>query len=775
MPEEATFVHETLKRDAFAPREGLRLRVVIRGAVQGVGFRPFVFRLATELGLKGWVENSSSGVFLEVEGAKDTLKEFSRRLEAEKPAISYIQSLEASYLDPVGFASFAIRESSKGEKTALVLPDIATCPECLREIFDPANRRYQYPFTNCTNCGPRFTIIEALPYDRARTTMKKFTMCEECSREYGDPADRRFHAQPNACPKCGPELELWDASGKALARTHGALLETAGAVRAGRIAAVKGLGGFHLFVDARNEEAVRELRRRKRREEKPLALMFPGFEPVLKYCEATEVERRLLRAPESPIVLLRRLQLRDGLADSIAPGNPYLGVMLPYTPLHQLLMRELGFPVIATSGNLSEEPICTDEHEALQRLRGIADVFLVHNRPILRHADDSVVREMGGREMLIRRARGFAPLPVHVDRELPGLLAVGAHQKNTIAASVRSQVFLSQHIGDLENETSYEAFQSVIDAFEGLYDLRPEAIACDMHPGYLSTQYAHANGRTSIAVQHHFAHIFSCMAENQLKPPVLGIAWDGSGFGTDGKVWGGEILRVTAEGFQRVASLRPFLLPGGEKAVREPRRCALALLYEVFGEEAFARELMPTGIFSNEELRVLGGMLAQKVNSPLTTSVGRLFDGFASLLNLRHQARFEGQAAMELEFAVDGCPIETSYPFTVRDASDILILDWEPAVRELLSEKNASLAVSAAKFHNMLVEMGVEAARRIGEKSVVLSGGCFQNRYLTERFIAKLREAGFQPYWHQRVPPNDGGIALGQLMAAAAKLQSRRD
>jgi len=752
-----------------------RLRLLIRGAVQGVGFRPFIFRLANDLGVKGWVTNSASGVVIEAEASNPVLQEFLQRLEAEKPAISFIQSLESTYLDPLGFDSFSIRESCGGEKTALVLPDIATCPECMREIFDPANRRYRYPFTNCTNCGPRFTIIESLPYDRARTTMKTFKMCEECSREYSNPADRRFHAQPNACPKCGPKLELWNPQGQALAREYDALCASAQAVREGRIVAVKGLGGFHLVVDARNEESVRELRKRKRREEKPFALMFPTFESVLKYCDATEVERRLLRAPESPIVLLRRSQLRDGLAESIAPGNPYLGVMLPYTPLHHLLMRELGFPIVATSGNLSEEPICIDEHEALRRLHGIADVFLVHNRPILRHVDDSVVREMGGRELVIRRARGFAPLPLHVDRELPCVVAVGAQQKNAIAASVHSNVFVSQHIGDLENATSHEAFQSVIGSFESLFELKPASLACDMHPAYLSTQYAQASALPQIPVQHHYAHILSCMAENDLEPPALGIAWDGSGFGPDGTVWGGEFLLITDGKFQRVAHLRPFRLPGGEKAVREPRRCALALLYEVFGERVFDSGFLAAGVFSEEELRILGTMLFQRINSPVTTSAGRLFDGFASLLNLRHMARFEGQAAMELEFAQNGSPIEDAYPFRVQETDEMFVLDWAPAVEEAVTAKDEPLSAASSRFHNMLVEMCVEVAKRVGEKKVVLSGGCFQNKYLTERLIGRLREMGLRPYWHQRVPPNDGGIALGQIMAATASLQLGRE
>ena len=745
-----------------------RLRVVIRGAVQGVGFRPFVYRLAQQLGLKGWVINSAAGVFIEAEAERPVLDEFLKRIERDKPAISYIQSLEATYLDPAGFRDFEIRGSAGGEKTALILPDLAICPDCRREIGDPTNRRFRYPFTNCTNCGPRFTIIASLPYDRPRTTMKKFTMCPACAREYHDPADRRFHAQPNACPVCGPQLELWDGNGTTLARRDDALLAAAQAIHDGHIVAVKGLGGFHLLVDARNELAVRRLRTCKRREEKPFALMFPSFDEVLRACLVSEVERRLLHAPESPIVLLRR-RGHNHLAMSIAPGNPYLGVMLPYTPLHHLLLAELGFPVVATSGNLSEEPICTDEHQALVRLRDIADLFLVHDRPILRHVDDSVVREMGGRELVLRRARGFAPLPIHLPHEMPTLLAVGAHQKNTIAASVGQQVFVSQHIGDLETEASFAAFEQVIDAFEDLYELKPAAIACDLHPDYLSTQYARGRKETRVEVQHHHAHVLSCMAENHLEPPVLGIAWDGSGFGPDGTVWGGEILRVTRHGYERVAHLRPFLLPGSEKAVREPRRVGLALLYEVFGEQALELDLPTTRAFQPSELNLMAKLLCYRFNTPATTSAGRLFDGFASLLGLRQTARFEGQAAMELEFALAGTDEDAAFPFDLRRKNGCYILDWAPAVRAAIEHNDVPLATVAARFHNMLVEMAVVVARRLGEPKVVLSGGCFQNRYLTERFITRLRAEGLQPYWHQRIPPNDGGIALGQLIAAAQR------
>ena len=757
------------------PADAVRVHVAIRGAVQGVGFRPFVYRLAQELGLLGWVNNSAAGVFVEAEGPRPLVRAFVRRLESDKPEISIIQSLEATFLDPVGYAEFEIRESTGGEKLALVMPDLATCPACVSEIFDTNNRRHRYPFTNCTNCGPRFSIIAALPYDRAATTMRGFAMCEPCAREYQDPADRRFHAQPNACPTCGPQLTMWNGDGIEIARLNEALLAAADAIREGKIAAVKGLGGFHLMVDARNQQAVQELRARKRREQKPFALMAPSFEQALQYCSASEVERRLLRSPECPIVLLPRLSGATGLAAAVAPGNPTLGVMLPATPLHHLLLRDLGFPVVATSGNLAEEPICIDEHEAVERLRGIADVFLVHDRPIFRHVDDSVVREVCGRELVLRRARGFAPLPIQVGGELAPVLAVGGHQKNAIAAAVGAQVFISQHIGDLETEGSHQAFQSVIGAFQKLYDFAPKTIACDLHPDYLSTQYAEKRGLPLVKVQHHHAHILSCMAENHLQPPVLGIAWDGSGMGTDGTVWGGELLHVTSAGFGRVAHVRPFLLPGNAKAVREPRRVALAILYEIFGDQAFSLDVPAVRAFSAAELGPLQTMLRQRLNTPTTSSAGRLFDAFASLLGLRQIAAFEGQAAMELEFALAGTKEDNSYPYIIRSEGDTLWLDWEPAVHAVLAEPAAHPGIASARFHNTLVEMAVDVAKRIGERNVVLSGGCFQNRYLTERMVSRLLASGYRPYWHQRVPPNDGGVALGQVMAAQLPGESRKD
>ncbi|MDQ3117703.1 MAG: carbamoyltransferase HypF [Verrucomicrobiota bacterium] len=762
-----------------------RTRVQIRGAVQGVGFRPFVYRLATELSLRGWVNNSSQGVLLEVEGGASQLRSFLARLTKEKPPRAVIQSCESVQLDPVGYEAFEIRESEEsGGKTALILPDIATCEDCLREIFEPQDRRFRYPFTNCTNCGPRFSIIEALPYDRANTSMKKFTMCADCAREYRDPTDRRFHAEPTACPRCGPELQFWDSLGQNLAQSDSALRLAAEKIRDGKIVALKGIGGFQLLVDARNQEAVSRLRERKHREEKPFAVMFHSLESARECCEISELEEGLLVSPESPIVLLARncrasasLAEAGGatgvvalqLAASLAPGNPNLGIMLPYSPLHHLFLRELNFPLVATSGNLSDEPICTDEMEALTRMRDLADYFLVHNRPVVRHVDDSIVRVMAGREMILRRARGYAPLPVTLHRSQPTVLAVGAHLKNAVALSVDRNVFVSQHIGDLATKEAHDAFTRSVADSPRLYEAQPEIIAHDLHPEYLSTKHALLQPGRKIGVQHHWAHIASCMAENEIEPPLLGVAWDGTGYGTDGTIWGGEFFLVTKDSCRRIAHLRTFRLPGGDAAIREPRRSALGLLHEIFGEEAWEHPAVVAN-FSGAELKILRGMLRRQVNSPLTSSAGRLFDGVAALAGLCTRSTFEGQAAMKLEFAIAD-RAEESYPFTLRPTTPAVI-DWEPAVRALLEDRRQNIAPGqiAARFHNMLAEVVLAVARQADQPRVVLSGGCFQNRYLTERVICQLRAAGSQPYWPQRIPPNDGGIALGQVWAATSSI-----
>ena len=770
-----------MKREREVDKGGdqarVRLRVEIGGAVQGAGFRPFVYRLAQELGLPGWVNNSSRGVVIEVEGSPERLQEFLLRLEAEKPPRASIQSLEPAYLDPLGYEQFEIRHSEgKEEKRALVLPDIATCEECLREILDPTDRRYRYPFTNCTNCGPRFTIIEELPYDRPHTTMKSFELCDACRTEYGNPADRRFHAQPNACPRCGPHLELWDGQGRIRAERDEALVDAAVEICQGAVVAVKGLGGFHLVVDARSEAAVARLREGKNREEKPFALMYPSLELIGEHCGVAAAEMRLLNAPEAPIVLLERRGETQGLAANVAPGNPYLGIMLPYTPLHHLLLNELGFPIVATSGNLADEPICIDEREVLQRLGGIADLFLVHNRPIRRHVDDSIVRLVAGRELLLRRARGYAPLPVRLGEAGPVVVAVGAHLKNAVSVSVGREVFVSQHIGDLETAEAFAAFRKGIADLRQLYEVEPQRVACDAHPDYLSTHFAESlaadGGLPRVAVQHHYAHVLSCMAENQLEGSVLGIAWDGTGYGLDRTVWGGEFLRATPQSFQRVAHLRTFCLPGGEKAVKEPRRSATGLLYEVFGEELFERgDLHSLQAFTQRELSLIEQMLRRRVNAPRTSSAGRLFDAVASIVGLRQRTRYEGQGAMELEFCLER-GVEEHYELALSadpEEQQSRVVDWEPLLAEMLIDVGRDVAVGriAARFHNGLVEGMVAVARKAGEERVVLSGGCMQNKYLTERAVRRLREEGFHPYWHQRVPPNDGGIALGQVMAAA--------
>lgn len=761
---------------ALSTAAAVRLKLAVRGAVQGVGFRPFVFRLAMELGLTGWVNNSPQGVLIEMEGSNTQLETFRRRLEVEKPPHSSIHSLEATWLEAIGFSDFTIRPSdTQGCKTAVVLPDLATCPECLREILDPANRRHRYPFTNCTHCGPRFSIIQALPYDRANTTMAGFGMCPQCLAEYDNPRDRRFHAQPNACPACGPRVEWWNPAGEVVFGGYTALRAAVHALRRGRIVAVKGVGGFHLLVDAGNEAAVQRLRARKQREEKPFALMFPSLARVRTVCAASSLEERLLCSPEGPIVLLRRLAGATGVATAVAPGNANLGVLLPSNPLHHLLMAEMAAPVVATSGNTSDEPMCFDEQEALERLGGIADWFLVHNRPIVRPLDDSIVRVMVDREMMVRRARGYAPLPLtlpagFLDAEAPAILAVGAHLKNAIALAVRGQVFLSQHIGDLATEPAEGAFRRVIDDFTKLYEAVPETVVADQHPDYISTQFAgHRSAGRQLRVQHHEAHVLSCLLENEISPPALGVAWDGTGLGLDGTVWGGEFFHITASRCDRVAQLRPFRLPGGDKAAQEPRRAALGLLYEWLGDEAFARtDRLPAGTFSATERAAMKTMLHRHINSPLTSSVGRLFDAVAALTGGIKLRQFEGQAAMELEFALGTVRTDMAYPLPLVRRSETLMLDWVPMLEALLADVKNGVRreVISAQFHNALAEGIVAVARYFGEPRVALSGGCFQNQYLTERVVRQLQREEFQPCWHQRVPTNDGGIALGQIAAA---------
>jgi hydrogenase maturation protein HypF len=756
-----------------------RLRITLHGAVQGVGFRPFVYRLATEMSLTGWVLNSSAGLVVEVEGSPDQLARFQQRLEHERPKASVVTVREAARIPPQGSMRFEILASDADTgKTVNVLPDLATCADCREELFDPANRRFAYPFTNCTNCGPRYTIIVDIPYDRPNTTMRDFALCPACREEYENPANRRFHAQPNACPFCGPKLD-------------GTMEDVAEALRQGEIVALKGIGGFQLLVDARQPAAVARLRQRKHREEKPFALMMPSFEVAREYCEISPAEIELLESQAAPIVLLYPKPGTD-IAWNVAHCSPYLGVMLPSSPLHHLLMQECRFPLVATSGNRSDEPICIANDEATTRLKDIADRFLMHNRPIVRACDDSVVRLTRGRAGILRRARGYAPLGIRVRHNLPPVLAVGGHLKNTVAIAVGQDVFLSQHIGDLDTLEARGAFERAIADLCRLYSFKPEVVACDLHPDYASTHWAEQSGLPILRMQHHQAHVSACAAENDVEGEYLGVSWDGTGYGLDGAIWGGEFFRAEGNRFERIAHLRSFSLPGGDAAVREGWRSAASLLFELEKQEfpglatparpgaPQVKQVTKNGVpHVSPNLRDVGTededpmevrfdhakirhMLERKINVIPTTSVGRLFDAVASITDVAQQNRFEGQAAMLLENEIGPLRTEEAYPLPGGD--------WGPLIEAVVADKRARVPVPliSARFHNALVGWILEVATSAGLKKVVLSGGVFQNRYLTERAAAILESRGFTVFTHQRVPPNDGGIALGQAVMARA-------
>ena len=728
-----------------------RLRVTLRGAVQGVGFRPFVYRLATEMGLTGWVLNSSAGLVVEVEGAPDELRRFEQRIESERPKPSVVTVRESEWIPAQSSTKFEIHHSdTDSAKSVNVLPDLATCTDCRSELFDPTNRRFQYPFTNCTNCGPRYTIVVDIPYDRPNTTMREFVLCPACREEYENPANRRFHAQPNACPVCGPKLD-------------GTIVDTAAALRRGEIVALKGIGGFQLLVDARQPAAVARLRQRKHREEKPFALMMPSLEIAREHCEISPAEQELLESQAAPIVLLRPKFGAD-IAWNVAHCSPYLGVMLPYSPLHHLLLREFPFPLIATSGNRSDEPIAIANEEATARLKNIADHFLMHNRPIVRACDDSVVRLTRGRAGILRRARGYAPLGIRVSRNLQPVLAVGGHLKSTVAIGVGQDVFLSQHIGDLETLEARHAFERAIDDLCRLYSFKPEAVVCDLHPDYASTHWAERSGLPVIRVQHHQAHVAACAAENSVEEPYLGVSWDGTGHGLDGAIWGGEFFRVEKGEYERVAHLRPFGLPGGDAAVHEGWRSAASVLFEASGEtecgDSRSRLSSERSSLPEDGLDKVRHMLERKINVVPTTSVGRLFDAIASITGVAQRNRFEGQAAMLLENEISSLRTEEAYPLAGGD--------WAPLIADVLRDQQGGSPVSriTAKFHNALVNWIVEVAVASELKQIVLSGGVFQNRYLTERAAAVLESRGFVVHTHRQVPPNDGGIALGQVVMA---------
>jgi len=752
-----------------------RLRCHVSGLVQGVGFRPFVYRLAQQYRLSGWVKNDGRGVCLEIEGQADALSDFLEALKTQPPPPAQVTDVNTRVQGVCGVRGFHILQSeATDDKSAEILPDLAPCADCLAELFDPNNRRYRYPFINCTHCGPRFSIIEGIPYDRAKTSMKQFEMCRNCAAEYHDPENRRFHAQPNACPLCGPQLVFWDENGQVQAEKEAALILTVEALRNGKIIVVKGAGGFHLMVDARNENAVLRLRQKKQRPAKPFALMYSALEEIRQDGLLSKAEATLLSGPAAPIVLLRRRgDMRSQIASAVAPENPDLGVMLPASPLHHLLMDLLGFPIVATSGNRSNEPICTDEHEALHRLKGIADAFLIHDRPIVRPLEDSIVRIMSDTSVVLRRGRGLPLLSLPVPKS-PPLIALGGQLKNSVAISDGQRIRLSPHIGDLESPQAVSVFERCISDLQNVYDIDAQHLVCDMHPNYFTTGKAQENGRPFTQVQHHHAHVAACMAEHGLTGEVFGVAWDGTGFGTDGSLWGGEFLIASTTSFERFAHLRPFSLPGGTTAIREPKRAALGLLYALAGDRCFEMShLPPHANFSETALKVIKTMLLNGLNTPQTSSMGRLFDAVASLLDLRQEASFEGEAAMALEFAARDEVASKSYSFAFQGQSPIIV-DWGPMVHAILQDIAQSVCIKqiAARFHATLAEMIVALTLRAKASGVILSGGCFQNRILLERAVDRLEKTSFEVYWPQQVPPNDGGLAVGQAFVAAHQLRA---
>jgi hydrogenase maturation protein HypF len=753
---------------------GVRRQIDVAGIVQGVGFRPYVYRLAIERNLAGSVANSSAGVTIEVEGPVEAVEEFVTRLPLAAPPLSHITQVWVREVPCSGDQEFRILASKRGETVrTLISPDIAICEDCLRELFDPRDRRHRYPFINCTNCGPRFTIVRDIPYDRPYTSMAPFRMCPACQKEYDDPLNRRFHAQPNACWHCGPQVEFWDRRGRKIF-VENPIAEAATALAAGQVVAVKGLGGFHLAVDATNERAVSLLRERKRRVEKPFAVMVPNLEEAAILCDFDEPARRALCTPQRPIVLLRK-KAPDVLPEAVAPRNQYLGIFLPYTPLHHLLFAEGSFSaLVMTSANLNEEPIAIDNQEAVERLSALADCFLVHDRDILRRCDDSVVRVVGGKVRQLRRSRGFVPRPVFLKEDVPSILAVGGELKNTICLTQGKNAFLSQHVGDLENVESYGFFEEAIEHLQRILEIKPQIVAYDLHPGYFSTKWAlERKGVELVGVQHHHAHVASCMAENHLEGQVIGFALDGTGYGTDGQIWGGEVLVADYREFERVAHFDYVPMPGGEAAVREPWRMAVAYLDHHFGDE-FVRWRVPfVEELDARDTDVLLRMIERGVNSPKTSSCGRLFDAVAALAGVRRAVNYEAQAAIELEMAIAAGAIEEAYPLDILSSNSPWIIDtksmFEAALCDLQS--GTSTAAISQRFHNGLVETFariaemIRAARSLNR--VCLSGGTFHNVYLLTHLQERLEQSGFQVFTHTEVPAGDGGLSLGQAMVAA--------
>jgi len=751
-----------------------RAEIRITGIVQGIGFRPFIYNLAKSHCIRGWVLNNEKGVFIDAESEDGNLQHFIQDIPKLAPPLARIESFDVRYIEPLGYATFEIKKSEEAqEKFVLISPDVTTCDQCLAELFSPQNFRYQYAFINCTLCGPRFTIIKDIPYDRHKTTMAPFTMCPVCQREYEDPADRRFHAQPNACPTCGPSLRLEDRNGKEIL---GDPIETTLKLfESGLILAIKGLGGFHLACDAKNQDAVSSLRSRKFREDKPFAVMCRDIGEVKEHCEVTEEEEKLLLSVERPIVILNKRK-DSSIAHAVAPFQNTLGVMLPYSPLHHLLLKGPLKALVMTSGNVSDEPIAYKNEGAKSRLRNIADYFLLHNREIHMRCDDSVTRIFEGKPYIIRRSRGYVPFPIKLPFSLEMILACGGELKNTFCLTRGHYAFMSHHIGDLENLETLTSFEEGIEHFKRLFYIEPKAVAYDFHPDYLSTQYALSiPDIPKVGVQHHHAHIVSVMAENGIEGDVIGVALDGTGFGLDGTIWGGEFIRANLRGFDRLAHLKKFPMPGGTMAIKEPWRMALVYLSEAFGNETDDLRIDLMRRVDPQKWEILKRMIEKKINTPWTSSMGRLFDAISSLLSIRDEVHYEGQAAIELEMIADQ-RVKEEYLFHIHKDEMPIVIDPTEIIRGIVRNltDGASPSKISGKFHRTISRLIVETCEtiRFEEKlnRVILSGGVFQNILLLSLVTKGLKESGFDVYTHHLVPPNDGGIALGQAVIAHMKL-----
>lgn len=751
-----------------------RVRYHFSGTVQGVGFRPFIYRVALRNSLVGFVQNRPDGVLVEVEGIASAVDAFLSQVRDDLPPLAEVTGISVLDIEIKQDKVFRIIPSdSHGEGNVHIAPDVAVCPECLAEFFNPEDRRYRYPFINCTNCGPRLTIIRDIPYDRVNTSMACFPLCSECQAEYENPADRRFHAEPNACPVCGPQIRLLDGEGNWVDVTD-PVAEAVKLLREGKVIAVKGLGGFHLSVDAGNDDAVARLRLRKSREEKPLAIMVKDLAGAGLLAQIGTEEERLLTSPQRPIVLLKKKN-NNLISNKVAPGAPHLGIMLPYTPLHHLLLENYFSALVMTSANQVDEPICIGNREAVSRLTGIADYFLVHNRDIVVRCDDSIAVVAGERQQISRRSRGFVPRPLELAESFPDVLALGPQLKATQCVLKGKFAFLSPHIGDLETPQARDFFHESLSLMKRITETDPQVIACDHHPAYYSTKVAEGlDGKRVIRVQHHHAHIVSCMVENRVSGDVIGLAMDGTGFGLDGNAWGGEFLVANETKFRRFGHLQYFVLPGGERAIREPWRIAASLLKSAYGEkwQAIAEKL---GVISDRKQgELLDKIIESKIASPLTSGLGRLFDGVAALIGLRRQVSFEGQAAMELEGQINKSS-DASFRFEIRrEGEESFILDMSQTIRSVVDEiiGGADRSEISSSFHLTLARAFAAVAEDIrkitGLNRVALSGGCFQNRVLLEKSVQELEAAGFTVYCHKQVPANDGGVALGQAVVAAS-------